>query len=339
MEKKPKWQAVRGVCIFAVILIHALGGFHYTEDILFVILRQAINFAVPVFVFMAGYFVNTEEMLSERFNYKVWIRIRGGRLLVPFIIWSLFYSAVSLLQSLRSEEKVNWPGLICRLLTGKSATPFYYIVVLFQLTVITPYLARAIKDEKRKLTAKLLWLVTPVYLVYIYIWNFETGNQPFLYETLFPAWFVFYYLGMQVRCGLKLKAGRGIIFTAFLFSCAEALLLRHFGMEQGFYISQITAGSFLYSAAGIAWLLQMEERKGNGLLVEGGNCSYGIFYIHMIVLMFVRKIVQNPAVESNWFLYWGTGFLLTCLVSFALVRGGQYIFRNHKNILRWIGFE
>lgn len=44
----------------------------------FVILRQIINFAVATFVFMAGYFVNTDAMSDKEFSYKHWIICRGG---------------------------------------------------------------------------------------------------------------------------------------------------------------------------------------------------------------------------------------------------------------------
>lgn len=61
------------------MLIHSLGGFEYTieSDTAFVIFRQTINFAVAIFVFMAGYFVNIDRMISEQFKYKDWLIYRG----------------------------------------------------------------------------------------------------------------------------------------------------------------------------------------------------------------------------------------------------------------------
>lgn len=54
----------------------------------FVILRQIINFAVATFAFMAGYFVNVDDLSDKEFSYKHWIIYRGGgRLCIPFIIW------------------------------------------------------------------------------------------------------------------------------------------------------------------------------------------------------------------------------------------------------------
>lgn len=220
-----------------------------------------------------------------------------------------------------------------RFVIGKSATPFYYIVVLIQLTAITPWLVKIVKENKR--VKNLLWLVTPCYLLYLYIWNIKTGVSPSLYETLFPAWFGFYYLGLQVRCGLKLKCSGYIVLIMWLVSGIEAFGLRYLGMSMGFYTSQITFGSFLYSITVIGWILKKaESKKGKyKLLSKVGDCSYGIFYIHMAVLMLTGKGIQN----ENWYVYWSVRFVLTSMISFIVVLVGQKMLKSRK-ILRYIGF-
>ncbi len=87
-EKKEYWQEIRGICILAVVLIHALGGFAYTdgEDTGFIILRQIINFTVATFVFMAGYFVDVDRSSNGKCNSKSWLKNRGA---TPYTICSL----------------------------------------------------------------------------------------------------------------------------------------------------------------------------------------------------------------------------------------------------------
>lgn len=79
-EKREYWQSIRGICILAVVLIHSLSGFDYSNGygIEFAILRQIINFTVAAFVFMAGYFVNVDTLSDKEFSYKHWIIYRGG---------------------------------------------------------------------------------------------------------------------------------------------------------------------------------------------------------------------------------------------------------------------
>ena len=229
---------------------------------------------------------------------------------------------------------VNWLGYVYRFIVGKSATPFYYIVVLIQLTIITPRLVHVVKESRK--SKNLLWLITPCYLLYIYIWNFTTESSPRLYETLFSAWFGFYYLGINVRCGLKLECSGWKVLVAWAISCVEALALRELGMSAGFYTSQITIGSFLFSVAVISWILKQSDEQAGIMksLARIGDCSYGIFYIHMVVLTLVGKFVQG----SNWYSYWSLRFVLTSTISFSIVLAGQKILKNKKKIIRFIGF-
>ena len=335
-EKKECWQSIRGICILAVVLIHSLGGFDYSTgySVEFVILRQIINFAVATFVFMAGYFVNVDALSDKELSYKHWIIYRGGRLCIPFIVWSLLYSGLSFLKIAHSGNEIHWMGFIYRFIVGKSATPFYYIVVLVQLALITPWLVKTVKQNG--ITSRILWLVTPLYLMYLYAWNYIVGISPRLYETLFPAWFGFYYLGIHERCESKLKCNGYAAAGALALSCVEAVGLRAVGFDIGFYTSQITVGSFLYSVTIIGWLLKKSEnnRRGYRLLSKIGDCSYGIFYIHMAVLMIVGGFIKC----GDWYVYWILRFALTAAISYIIVHIAQIVLKNHKKLLRYIGF-
>lgn len=203
---------------------------------------------------------------------------------------------------------VNWLGYLYRFIVGKSATPFYYIVVLIQLTVITPRLVNVVKESK--IIKNLLWLITPCYLLYIYVWNLTTGFSPRLYETLLPAWFGFYYLGINVRCGLKLKCSRWKVLIAWAVSCVEALALRKLGMNVGFYTSQITFGSFLYSVAVIGWILKGDLVSGKLVLFSGTGCQVnglkkflGKEYNNLICVDVICHGAPSPALWRKYAIY------------------------------------
>ena len=112
----------------------------------------------------------------------------------------------------------------------------------------------------------------------------------------------------------------------------DLIILRAAGFDIGFYTSQITAGSFLYSVAMIDWFLKKSENcHGDGnLLTKIGDCSYG----NMAVLMLVGRIIKY----ENWYAYWGLRFVLTSFISYIVVRLAQMILKNHKKLLRDIGF-
>lgn len=261
------------------------------------------------------------------------VNCSGGRLCIPFIIWSVLYSGLTLLRNLRSGQEIHWYVYVYRFMIGKSAVPFYYIIVLIQLTILTPWIIKIV--EKNNCFSKLLWLVTPLYLCYVYAWNFFVGTQPRLYETFFPAWFGFYYLGLYVRCGYKFTCNGYMVSGALLLSCIEAFILKRMGLNIGFYTSQITVGSFLYSATVVGWLLNKSEKESNKrLLIKVGDCSYGIFYIHMAVLMVVGRFI----VAENWYTYWLLRFAFTSIISFVIVVIVQALLECHKELLKYIGF-
>ena len=75
--KSEYWQAIRGVCILAVIMIHCPTGqqFSTADTYAWLILRQVINFPVALFIFMAGYFVNADRVKR---NMQTYLLNRGG---------------------------------------------------------------------------------------------------------------------------------------------------------------------------------------------------------------------------------------------------------------------
>lgn len=320
MKIQQYWQILRGICILAVIMIHCPQGTSGLDQTIWLGIRQIINFPVVLFIFMAGYFVNPSKV------DKNWMKTRGGRLLLPFLIWSTIYTIKN---SIFGSPSLK--SLIFSFITGKAAAPLYYILVLIQLTILTPYLIR-----KRK---SWMYLITPAYLVYLYIYNITTGNMPLFYETVFPAWFVFYILGMDARKGKLdgIKVKGWMIGLALIASFGEAYLLLKVGCSAGFACSQIKFSSFIYSALIALWLSRNIKETASNILSSIGDCSFGIYFSHILVLQVVSKVIAMVGVDM-WIWKWILTFLLTACLSYAFVWCVRRIFEG-KKILRFIGFE
>lgn len=98
----------------------------------------------------------------------------------PFILWNIVYTVRNVLFS----SNVEWKNVLFDFLTGRAVAPLYYILVLFQLTLLTPYILK----KKNK---KWMYLITPIYLSAVYIWTIITDAPPKLYGTFFRHGFCF----------------------------------------------------------------------------------------------------------------------------------------------------
>ena len=254
---------------------------------------------------------------------------RGGRLLLPYLIWSIVFIGIGIIRN-----GLDIKHMVYCLLSGKAAAPFYYIVVLLQLLVITPWLVKHRKTW--------MYIITPIYLVGVYAYNIITSKMPLFYETIFLAWLFFYLLGLDCRVGKFNKVIQKVrswwIIIALTLSIGEAFLLLGFGCSTGFACSQIRFSSFAYAAVIALWLVKMEKMTERTILSRIGDCSYGLFFVHMIFMMIVTKILGIIGLDQIWILYWGFSFCLVSIMSIIVVVIGRRIIKN-KSALKAIGFE
>lgn len=130
------------------------------------------------------------------------------------------------------------------------------------------------------------------------------------------------------------------VAIALLVSIAEAFILKIVGCADGFVISQIRFGSFMYAVLFAFWLMNKRAEPRRNVLSIIGDYSYGIFYCHMLILWIGRKVIGLAGLNNIWILNFGLCFILTAVGSFVLV----WIVRSfaHKlkcdKVLMLIGF-
>ena len=131
--KNEYFQAIRGICICAVLFIHCQTGLSYKFEMFpnninyfyWIFSRQFLNFCVATFFFLSGYFVNREKVLN---NSRLWIKNRFIRLGIPFLLWSIFYRLIRLVFS----GKINLIEIynsIFLLFTGNGESHLYFVFV------------------------------------------------------------------------------------------------------------------------------------------------------------------------------------------------------------------
>lgn len=295
------FQGIRGLCILSVVLIHCTTGIQFKESVdlsfnyhYWLILRQFINFPVAIFIFLAGYFANTMQATNTPLLF---FTNRGKRLIIPFLIWSVFLIIVASIINGNIPTVFN---ALFAVVTGRAAGPLYFIPVLIQLTIITPLL---VKNMEVKWFRFLCFTVTPLYLFVMYVYQYSTKQQMPYYEIPFPAWFLFYYAGLYIKAKgviFLMKCNRlltaiALVLLALLASIFECYLLLSFGMPDSVASSQIKVSSFLYAFAVLNMLYIVRKYASDPiskLFVCLGNNSYGIYYAHCFWIIFVYKVTS-----------------------------------------------
>ena len=326
-RRDPYWQIVRGICILAVIMIHCPNGLSYSiaEQNAWLIIRGIINFPVALFVFMAGYFVNTDKVKQNSCTYLL---DRGGRLLIPYLVWTSLYLIKDFI--LGVETNSEYIGYC--FLTGKVAAPFYYIVLLIQLT-----------------------LLTPIYFIGFYAYNISTGEFMDSHGVYFLTWIFFYILGMDCRDGkwnsVIQKVKWWWIAIALTISLIESFVLLIVGAPVAASASQARYGNFLYATIialvlikirgeSVSEAINSDWRRIRKILEAVGDYSYGIFYVHMLAVQVISKIISTVQLSD----YWVINFLVCFVASATISYGSVWIVRNSvkklkiKWILKIIGF-
>ena len=140
--KKPRLPAIeyiRGISMLGVIGIHV--GSQYLSNTsanmhLIALFEIASRFSVPIFFFISafGLFYNLD--LKERFDYKNFMKRRFRTVLIPYLVWSVFYLLHDGLL-----YHTGFPSLLSLaslLFFGNAKYQLYFLVILIWFYLLMP---------------------------------------------------------------------------------------------------------------------------------------------------------------------------------------------------------
>lgn len=196
-EQSQRIQVLRGLAIIAVVFIHNTPGGLYQ-----VFCRPFLNFSVGLFLFLSG-------MLSNSEHWNPWKRIK--KVLIPYVIWTLIYSALYHLRSLEAIPSV----FLSNLVTSKAAPMLYYVFVYCELTFLIPLIDKLARSRYRYVG----FVVAPVDVVLMrtlpLVMGIELNSVVTSARTISClGWFTYYYLGYLIGnhiIEVKIKAPSRLI--------------------------------------------------------------------------------------------------------------------------------
>lgn len=275
-------QAVRGLAISAVVLIHCL-----PQASASVALRPLLNFSVAAFIFLSGYLTPREKAADA----GAFLKRRAGKIVFPYIAWTAIYLA--------ARGALLPATVLASFIVGGGSAQLYYLVVYLQLTLLTPWLFWLLDRPAARVA---LYAATPLTLGARYALSVAGVSLPV--QAFCGSWLLFYLLGLEWRdrVGPWLR-GRGIgsrrAFAALL-ACLALQEAEGFAwLSAGNYdlaTTQLKVSSILSSACAVAFIALANDRARSRIssikpLVRLGDLSFGVYLCHIAVLTVERKVV------------------------------------------------
>ena len=311
-------QLFRGLAIIAVVFNHSCSNSTVFSDYG----QSLVNFAVPLFIFLSGYLTKLHYD-----NYFEFCKKRVLRVFIPYVVWSLLYCMCS-------YDDLQLSRVIMYILTGKACFPFYYIIVYIQFVLFTKWISKFVKSKYSIIG----FIVTPLYFLCFRYLPLVAGQSvhPILSELLgisILPWFTFYYLGLYLRNKLELVGVKSLLFLWLIISISlqllESVLLKIMGHPEmcgsGSNISSFFT-SLCMCFVCVNFINKVYSKRIPAFLSETlviiGNCSFGIYLIHILIRDSIRFTSQF--VQKNEFIplfIEGLIVLIVLIVSTFMVLG------------------
>ena len=322
VEKNYKIQILRAIAIFAVVFIHTCPTGEWQ-----VFCRPFINFAVALFLFLSGYLTKTEND-----NWFDFFKKRIIRVIIPYIIWSILYSLANSLAS-----GFDLKEIIVDLITTKSTGTLYYIYVYIQFVLLTPVLGKIAKSKYRWT----IWLIAPISIIIFKYCSLLSGEPLNKFISVFwdvscLGWMSYYYLGLLLGNKIiekkfntrKLCILYAISIPLQMLEGYGWLLLGDTNCGTQLKITSLIT-NILFLLISYQFIISDKLNLKNKLLIYIGNCSFGIYLSHIMVMNVLKQID----------FYLALPYFINSIVVFAVtlicVIIGQKILG--KRISKWFG--
>ena len=304
-ERLNYFDVLRSLAIFGVVFIHTNNIGYVSEKFSFnynlsLILRQIVNFSVPLFLFISGYFMS-KKIISSKEDYYSYVTKQIPRVLVPFIIWSCIYSAISFVMGSPVTT------ILKKFITFQAAAPFYFILLIIQYYLFQPLIVKLGTTKKSVFLALLISLSFCAALE-VLRYKYDINLPIYIYAGNFLTWLIFPVLGSYVqKNGLKISASVLLFGSIFflIISIAHSLFSIIYFNKPIEAVTAVKVSSFLYSASLCLYLYKVQEKlAANKLIVNIGLLSFGIYFSHMLFLTVILRTlpkIVGPDLIANVF--------------------------------------
>ncbi len=268
------------------------------------LVEQLVVFSIPAFLFVSGYFVAFTAGRREIREYVKPILSRVKFLITPYILWSLIFVALRMIEG----QPFSIIKIATSLLTGATTPAYYYVPLLIQYFLLAILLIPVARSHW-----KALLLITGVFQIFVHAAQYiiVSGINPEFsqfFSTWLPKWFFpvrLFYFAAGLVFGLQLSIIKEWIIRHRRIWAAAAGLLFVIGVIEWEWLISLT-GNYtvymqhtlvdgLYSLAVIFTVLGFTEINVplSKLISDIGGKSLGIYLIHIPVMEYFSRGIYH----------------------------------------------
>ncbi|NSZ73262.1 acyltransferase family protein [Agrobacterium tumefaciens] len=319
----------RCVAALAVIVIHCsgsyLGDMNNDAWISAEILNAASRFAVPFFFMASGAFVLGKEVADG----AAYIRKRAARILVPYLIGSIFYLAWSYWYQGARPLPFDW---FVDFLRGASWFHLWFLPVMFAVSILAVFGQNITKKNANSLRIIVSFLLfTSALNQMLEIAGFTLGL--FLASSVYFQYFLCgWVLARSTKPGLFVS---GLIFFCCTFAIAAASMIsKQSGNPQWSTAFDSYASPFvILQSISFYWIItsvKLSDRVGIWSL-SVSQLTLGIYvFHHAVMVMLIDFFAQKIGFDQNAIL------MIVPISTFLLCAIGTRAIKTVPVLRNWI---
>ncbi len=191
---------IRALAALSVIAIHITASY-VSDTTLGRAWNEIMRYAVPLFIILSGFVLFNSERGRSPLSYLQFQRKRMGKVLIPYVLWTLLYVLYIARQFLRDN---GWEGIprlysptLDHLYYGTAFYHLYFLIITFQLYLLYPLLRDAMIRKPQ-------WLLGGSFLVTAFAQTAAYMHWDLGWRiTFFPHWLFFFVFGMYFAQNLE----------------------------------------------------------------------------------------------------------------------------------------
>ncbi|MBD1363046.1 acyltransferase family protein [Mucilaginibacter sp. ZT4R22] len=310
-QQKLSWiNNLRLLAMFAVVVLHtaspllfnyktvALGDWMAAD-----VYNAVTRFAVPVFVMITGALV-----LGKDYELGDFLKKRLGRLLLPFLFWSLVYVGYQWYEEIIYFNRGTWGNIsmVLHQLKIGSSYHLWYVYLLVGLYLVIPIISKFVRNasEKELLYFLAIWFIT-ILISSPYLTRFETAVE-LRYFSGYTGYLVLGYYLANKQFNFP-----GVVFmAALIFICFATVisigtyyleirtkeLSTYFYEPVGPFVVMLSVGGFLI-AKNIRVIIPPKLER---VFANTSKFTLGIYFSHALILNILDLNGVTYAIFNPW---------------------------------------